>query len=304
MVNRLVLAVMASLAIAPALRAETASVNQIAQDARLVIEAPPIVLIENPLDQIVQIVKTGSAQSHVDIVDYVMWFVHENSVEHPGPWHDANWLNGDVIFSGMVNAYRGYTPQKPFMTCGPRSVAMGRILHALGIKSRQIGLFTDDLGSLYGHQLIEVQRMPTGRWEAYDPTWSVFYINRKSGKHVSVMDILFGDLNDIVPTSPDGLSVGWEAVRRITGSSASSMASLRYENYFSAVQYYSFTTKRRQIMVVNTNRFDVEARLVNDTPFRQWADKIYGNPEWILSDKDLDEGSKSKLNDDSDLPLY
>jgi hypothetical protein len=68
---------------------------------------PPIEMVENPLIQIVELTRKHAPADHQGFVDYVMWFVHDNSVEEINEWHGWNWDKADIVFSGMLNAYRG-----------------------------------------------------------------------------------------------------------------------------------------------------------------------------------------------------
>lgn len=270
---------------------------------------PQIVTLDNPLGRVVEIITAKKPATKTELIDLVMWFVHFHSIEAIDAWHNENWDNADLVFSGMVNAYDGDRTQLPHLSCGPRSVAMARILDEFGIKSRQIGMFTDDTANLLGHQVIEVMNPDSGRWETYDPTWNVHYFDRHSEKRVPVVDIVFGDLNVIVPRTSDGLAMGWDTPFMVSFTPyrplAISMTYMRRQEYFSAVQYYSFTRSRKQIMLVNENQFDV-SKIFNslEKPFHDWADQVYADPEWIIA-KDKPAGAQlATLNNASNLPDY
>lgn len=272
-------------------------------------EAPQITLIDRPLARIVEIIASKKPATKTELIDLVMWFVNYHSIEAIDAWHNENWNNAELVFSGMVNVHDGDRTQLPHLSCGPRSVAMARILKEFGIKSRQIGMFTDDTANLLGHQVIEVMNPDSGHWETYDPTWNVHYFDRRSGKRVPVVDIVFGDLNFVVPSTSDGLAMGWDTPFMVSFTPyrplAMSMSYVRRQEYFSAVQYYSFTLSRKQIMLVNENQFDV-SKVFNslERPFRAWADEIYSAPEWIIM-KDKPTGAElAALDDASNLPDY
>ncbi|MFO0865412.1 MAG: hypothetical protein U0744_12305 [Gemmataceae bacterium] len=251
-------------------------------------QPPKIRVVEDALDQLSRIVRDRSLKTIHDQVDFVIWLVHDHSVHCVDAWHNDYGEDERFVMSGILHGFRGDKSQFPHLSCGPRSLAVFRILHRIGIESRLVSLNTGRTGDLLGHTLLEVRNSETNRWEAADPTWAVHYWDSEQKRRASVLDLQFGNLKRIVPSGSRGNLRGWNAAFPISlnsnGAVVDTMADVLHLDYFGAALYGAHQTQRPGVMVVNTNRFDVKQTFpaTYGKSFREWADSAYGNIEWVF----------------------
>lgn len=213
--------------------------------------------------------------SFTAIVTNAMRFVHDNSLHRAdyeySRYADVKLVSSlPVIIKKLLLAYHGNEREKPHIACGLRSYAMRAILQRVGIFSRLVHVYTDDYEALEGHRLLEVLNPDTGAWELWDPDSRVNYVNRDSRKPVSVLALLFGDRDNIVPEN--GPIEGWEETntKRLK------------DHFFEAVRFEGiFHDIPGTVIIINRKRFDIDKVFSNGMRFDEYATKAYSNPRLI-----------------------
>jgi hypothetical protein len=213
--------------------------------------------------------------SFTAIVTNAMRFVHDNSLhrldEEYGRYVDVKLVSSlPVIVKKLLLAYHGDESQKPHIACGLRSYAMRAILQRARIFSRLVHVYTDDYEEIKGHRLLEVLNPDTGAWELWDPDLRVKYINRDSRKPVSVLGLLFGERDNIVPKN--GPIEGWEETN----------TKYLKDHFFEAVRFEGiFHDIPGSVIIINRKRFDLHKVFSNGMRFGEYATKEYSNPRLI-----------------------
>lgn len=202
-----------------------------------------------------------------ETIEAVRMFVHENSEHKGGEWHGKFAGRQDIVIKTMLNHALGKSPQKPHLTCGPRSESMLNILLAYDIYSKVVQIYSSDFDDrVRTHNLIEAYEQDRNRWVLTDPDFNVSYVRSDDGSPLTAHDLVFGDLEKAVPVSGD-LS-GWDQTRT---------RHLK-DHYFQALLYVDDTLKRTNpVILVNIDRFDLGKRYGDGRSFPEWAAGFYGN---------------------------
>ena len=155
------------------------------------------------------------------------------------------------------------------LDCQPCSRALASILHYLGLETRLIALLSDDYDYVASHACLEVYNPDSKTWELHDTGYDVHYVDREDGRVLSALDLLFGDLDQVVPT--DDLKSGWDEKFAATPS-------ILRDHYFEVVGYYYVT--KRCFCLINTERIDTKKRFPkNDNAnMVEFLNLVYGQP--------------------------
>jgi hypothetical protein len=243
-----------------------------------------------PLERIKAALAAKSIHSSTELVDHVMMLANRYTVPLMDDWHDRNWNNRDVVLTRLCRAIEGDDAARPHSSCGPRCMIMAWVLQFYGIASRQVAILSSNYPRLVGHQQIEVLNPDSGRWELYDPTWDVHFLDEKSGLRVSALDMHFRPLridregkavfDGVLPSNHDGSLRGWDALYPFSGEQSASIANCAD---YGAVMYYCYQTLQPLEILINARRFDIrrtwnypELGLVQTT-FDSYCRKVYAN---------------------------
>lgn len=143
--------------------------------------------------------------SQTQKIDFARGFVYAHSVHLIDVEHDRYAWDTSLVLSKLwQNYYSQDAP--PHLSCGPRALAMHAILAALGIPSRLVYVYTDNYDELRSHTFLEVYNGDTGRWEAQDPDFNIYY--RRGHERVAARDLLLS-AETALPCSAD--VCGWTA---------------------------------------------------------------------------------------------
>jgi hypothetical protein len=160
----------------------------------------------------------------------------------------------------------------PHLSCGPRALALRAVLDALGIESRTVHVFTGDYDEIRSHTFLEVFDEDSARWVIHDPGNDVSYVEARTSEPVSLIRLVFGDVQSVVPVSQRGR--GWE------------LNEIDYlqSHYFQAAKYDS-ADGSPDLVIVNTDRFSVAKRFpANDNmTFVEFSQKNYRRPAFLLN---------------------
>lgn len=183
--------------------------------------------------------------SFEDKVDTVRQFIHFNS-RHA----DNNYAFNDIapVLNSLLKSFHDKTPTTTSLKCGLRSEAEEYILGRLGIKTRELNIYTQtgEPGA-WGHDLIEVLNPDTGNWEVSDPSYNVYYLDSLNHR-MSILELLVTDLNTVRPC--DNTRCGWDTPTDEPRPDLA-VAYLLDHNFFDAVYIDAFDT-----VFINTDRFD------------------------------------------------
>ena len=217
-----------------------------------------------------------SSNSFTDIIRNTAQFVHDNSLHltdqeyHQYIRGNANTVIPEVI-KKLLLAYQSDKSKKPHIACGLRSYAMRTILQQFGIYSRLISIFSDEYEYPENHRLVEVLHPDTGAWEVWDPDFRVSFVYHDSRKPADIMDLLFGDIERIIPVNAS--IEGWEETN----------TKHLKDDFFEALMFEGiFQNTPGNIIIVNQKRFDIHKTFSNGLTFTEFAKKTYKNHRAIL----------------------
>jgi hypothetical protein len=218
------------------------------------------------LARIVELVEAEGLRSDRDRADFVRSWVHRNSVHRIDGEHAKYAFDTPRVVSMLWSTHAEGAPPA-HLSCGPRALAMKRILTELGILSRMTMIFTDDFGELRSHTYLGVFDRDTRRWEIQDPDFDAYYVNARTGARASTLELVFGNLDDFVPHQP-GRS-GWDAT---------DLGKVR--QWFEAMLLAPDFEGGRAVVLVNRDRFDLAKRYPNEgnEDFAQFARRRLGRP--------------------------
>ncbi len=206
-----------------------------------------------------------------DLVLSVQEFVHFNSVHGRDPDNEYHFRH-DLNVKKLLLAALSSDKQKPLLTCGPRARLMYDILRMYNITSKLLQVYTSDYEIVKGHQIIEVWNDHESKWESWDPDFNVYYLDKKTGRHIAYDDLVFGDLEDVLPFNRN--SKGWSD----TGTT------VLKEHYFQAIMYDFPDFHMDHSILVNKDRLNLSKRFKYGTKymtFREWAHDSYGFPKIV-----------------------
>lgn len=124
---------------------------------------------------------TSDFESRLDLVRV---FINENTT------HVSNLPSRPLTqtLQDMIYYIRSETDDRPLLDNAARRGVMKAMLKSLGYQTRTARLYNPE--TMNSHAMIEVLDPKTGSWHAQDPDYDVYWINTKSGKRVSIGDVL------------------------------------------------------------------------------------------------------------------
>jgi hypothetical protein len=161
----------------------------------------------------------------------------------------------------------------PHLSCGPRAYTMKAILDDLHIPNRMIMIFASNYFEINGHIFLEVFDRDTQNWELQDPDFDISYIDIHNRKRLPGAELIWGDLNSIIPISPS--KEGWEQ---------NHVANLK-RDYFGAMMFMNLLDGERSVMLINLDRFSADKFFQEDavTSLYEFACKQYEYPLFITA---------------------
>jgi hypothetical protein len=103
----------------------------------------------------------------------------------------------------MIAAHAQGTGERPGLLCNAQATALLTLLRELGIDSRLIFLYGDNLDKLQEHTLLEVFNPDTQYWELHD-VLSNRTFEDENGNRASIERIVFGPQDSIFVCDPAG----------------------------------------------------------------------------------------------------
>ncbi|WP_417813838.1 hypothetical protein [Thalassospira alkalitolerans] len=199
------------------------------------------------VDEVREKLNINTASKSFGVVDAVRQFVHGNSVNADHDFgHDPHPYDTGGVIRALLEVSDGEREPMGLM-CSSRSNAMTGILDQMAYQSRQVHVFAPKAGS---HTFLEVKDASDGRWYIQDPDYNLFWINRLSGERLGLGEMLTTSRNDVLPCVSENVC-DWKFAEPI-------------RNYFGAGIYFNFDAT--PLIVVNEDRFDLDAQLPYTTP--------------------------------------
>jgi hypothetical protein len=139
-------------------------------------------------------------------LDKVRTFVNNNSVHRIDEAFRVNQGNPDSFLAGLLAYAKGTAAGPIHMECSSRTIAMQRILKALGYDTRIIAIFNSKT-NLRSHSFLEVMNPETKRWETQDVDYDIYWRSKSSGERISLADAA-QSVDDIEPCGRS--DCGWD----------------------------------------------------------------------------------------------
>ena len=157
-----------------------------------------------------ELVNLTSGMAPSAVADAVRQFINANSVHKIDAEFYAHWGDNERIFRRLAAHYRGEdTP--PHLECSSRAGLVAIMLRQLGFLARSIVVY-DPGENFPSHTFLEFFNGKTGRWEAQDPDYNVYWIKHSTGQRIGIHEIIASDLNKIVPCIGDTCKWNIESV--------------------------------------------------------------------------------------------
>lgn len=225
------------------------------------------------IEAIRQYINSQEFSSETGRIDFVRKWVYENSIHRIDAQHREYAFNTPRVISMLWNTHIS-KQDYAHLSCGPRAMAMKRILDSLGVKSRVISVFTDNNPQVNSHTFLEVLNTETERWELQDPDFNIYYIDTESKKRIATSRLIWGDLDNVTPISTN--KKGWKD---------NNVQHLK-QDYFEAMIYMNHlrTEKtEKSVILLNTDRFNAAKVFEknNNMTFYEFADRHYGKPIFV-----------------------
>jgi hypothetical protein len=209
--------------------------------------------------------------STTDRIRLVLEFVHDNSLHSIDDENRAYAYRRDIVVKKLILASRGHKEEKPHLSCGPRANIMTDILASFGVTSRIIQIYSDAYAIVKSHRLLEVFNQESQTWELWDPDYRVTYVNSVTKKPENIINIVFGDIEKIVPK--DNRSEGWKETNT---------EELKTHNFFGAVFFEPFRAADSYgIILINQKKFDVNKTFEGGITFKDWVMQNYHYPRFV-----------------------
>jgi hypothetical protein len=193
-------------------------------------------------------------------LDKVRTFISDNSVHKIDAEFRANQGNPDAFLAGLLAHAKGGAAKPIHMECSTRTIAMQRILEALGYDTRIIAIFNSRT-NLKSHSFLEVMNPQTKHWETQDADYDIYWRSKRSGERISLAD-LAQSIDEIEPCGRRDCD--WRHAKKLTNyldivSITAKGKELRFALYTSRAQLsrtYSKGQKQGVFCEVEAKRCD------------------------------------------------
>ncbi|MBI5959793.1 MAG: hypothetical protein HY866_13720 [Chloroflexi bacterium] len=202
-----------------------------------------------------RLVMTQEYASTSEMITRVRHFINSNSDDETqdtfaADYHDA---------LDMIAAHSNGQGPSPRLLCDGQATAMLTLLGELGIESRLIFLYGDNIDQIYEHTLLEVFNPSTQHWELHDVLSDVSFAD-ENGNPTSIERMVFGVLDTVSVCDKDGECALFPE------------ADYNYKIHFEAFRYGYTDT-----FWVNPDRFDLTKRFPSNDN-KNLAEYLTGNP--------------------------
>lgn len=212
------------------------------------------------IEQVQERLTPSDPQDQFSQVDAVRDFVFTNSIRADHDFEqDIHPYDTGGVIQALIDANDGQIGPISLL-CSSRSNAMTGILDQMGLRSRQVHVFSEQNGS---HTFLEVNNTQDGKWYIQDPDYDLFWVETATKRRLGLGEMLTMSLDDVAPCKSTE-DCGWHLAENL-------------RPYFGAGIYFNFDAT--PLIVVNQDRFNLNTVLeYNDPPgtIVEFADVTWG----------------------------
>jgi Ca2+-binding RTX toxin-like protein len=155
--------------------------------------------------QIANLVRSAASTTGMALADAAREFLADNSVHAQGAWWAAHandpYYTAEQMYKTAVGDPSAETAE---LLCGNMVNMFQGVAYYLGLQSRVVWLYSDDLGFFQGHTYNEVYDASLGRWVIQDADYNVCYVDRATGQKIGVAEMMAADdIDHFVPMNAD-----------------------------------------------------------------------------------------------------
>lgn len=155
---------------------------------------------EDPaLRKILEKIEQQNFTTATEKIDFVREMIYQNSTYDPQDWIYFD-ENPQRVTEMLVQHMDG-KGEPPSLICGSKAALMMYILKPMGIKTRDVDIYSDDADEIHSHSFIEVLNPDTKNWEVQDPHYNLYYTDLQSGKRISAVQMVLDRQENIIPHS-------------------------------------------------------------------------------------------------------
>ncbi len=222
------------------------------------------------LKNIEEYINSQIFSSESEKLDFIRVWVYTNSIHKIDSEHDEYAINTPKVIS-MLWATHQNDKNHAHLSCGPRALAMKKILDQLEIPNRIVMVFTDDNIEINSHTFLEVFNRETNKWEIQDPDFNVTYISLGTQERVTTAQLVLGNPNSAEPVC--GSQLGWEGCN---------VKHLK-EHFFEVLMYASDPNIGKSIIIINVDRFNAYKTFEGNggINFYQFSNENYNEPQFL-----------------------
>lgn len=226
---------------------------------------------EKIVARIRSVVKKSGIIKKGELIEFARKFVYDNATTTGGGVEYSREL--DKVLPALLQSSekRG---EKVAINCGPRALAMLRILEAFNIPCRFITVWSGVRDGRYrSHSFVEAYNDDTKSWQIEDPLFNIYYVNKKDGTRVSTKFIFQNGFDSVFPSN--GAVSGWKEL---------DLESLK--KYFCAIAYdMNWNTEFPiAVIIIKKDRMDPLAKGKDNIDFFELYKGFYKNPVFIVRD--------------------
>ncbi|WP_135081542.1 hypothetical protein [Terasakiella sp. SH-1] len=202
-----------------------------------------------------------------NILDNARHFIARNaSFQDSTVFYDRYAFDTGVVLKTLFQHELG-NEKTADLLCGPSALAMQRLLKSQNIDSRVIFLWSTE-GLVDGsHVILEAQNPNTGRWEAHDPMYNLFFTG-PDGNRLSIAQLTQME-NMASVKACNNSSCGWAETKAIPYLD---------HGYFAAIEY-----PQSHSFLLNSKRFDLSKKFpsLKDRTLEEYFRRARANPVFI-----------------------
>lgn len=159
----------------------------------------------NYFPQIASLIRASASAAGLSLADAAREWLADNSVHAQGAWWAAHandpYYTAEQMYKTAIGDPAAETAE---LLCGNMVNMFQGVAYYLGLQSRVVWLYSDELGFFQGHTYNEVYDASLGRWVIQDADYNVCYVDRATGQKIGVAEMMAADdIDHFVPINAD-----------------------------------------------------------------------------------------------------
>ena len=138
--------------------------------------------------QILELSGLSGIDTYPEFADRARAYVHDNSQFKMDDEFNSIWPDKIKLAQAFIDGQQGKRKDLPHMECSTRSNILADLLVLKGYKVRNVVLYSPER-NLSNHRLIEMKNPETGRWEAIDVTYNIYWRNKETKVRASMAEV-------------------------------------------------------------------------------------------------------------------